>query len=158
MKLIRFASMKAQVLAGLFGLGALSVACGQTYQNDIVYVAPPSDVPSIVADSFINNSTFAIDLYNVGAGSLAPFGFTGTKYYTNYGLLGSSTGFRFETFNGSYSRAGTLFNDVGAVINCGGTNLSSVFATNIVISLNSAGAQTRANATNIMYCQIKSPT
>ena len=64
---------------------------------------------------------------------ITPYATANTVNYTNYGVLGALEGFRFDTFNthtARYTTAGTLYNGVGAVINCGGTNDGPYFATN----------------------------
>ena len=72
-------------------------------------------------------------------------------------MLGSLEGFRFDTFNtqtARYTNAGNLYNAVGAIINCGGTNDGPYFTTNNPAFFFSAfsvgGAVCLASATNII--------
>ncbi|HWI56862.1 MAG TPA: hypothetical protein VNZ22_06530 [Bacillota bacterium] len=143
--------MKKQILAGLLSLATVSAAFGQaavdTYINNFVYNAPPLDPPQVDARTFVNNNTFLIDLLSFGGRYTTLYTTRNTCNYTNNGLLGSSTGFRFDTYDSSTARnyqAASLYNEVGAVIDCGGTNLTGVF------SMLGSGPQLRVWATNIV--------
>ena len=83
--------------------------------------------------NFINNSAFIDNTFN--SLFVTPYETANTVYYTNFGVLGALEGFRFDTFNtqtARYTNAGTLYNAVGGVINCGGTNDGPYFATNAI--------------------------
>jgi hypothetical protein len=126
--------MKRLILTGLATLAFVTAVLGRTdpsWINNSVLLCPPSLTPVIDARAFVNNSAFILNTFN----SLLtqPYATANTVYYTNYGVLGSLEGFRFDTFNTStarYTNAGTLLNEVGAIINCGGTNDGPYFATN----------------------------
>jgi hypothetical protein len=146
--------MKKQILVGLLSLAVLLPAFGRvdsSWVNNIVLSCPPETPPNIDALLFINNGIFSVDLINVG--SSAPFATADTLSFTNNGIMDSATGFRLDNFDrasSSYRSAQFLHNEAGAVINCGGTNLTSLFSTNGIafLSINS-GAQllTRAQTT-----------
>ena len=147
--------MKRQILIGLAGLAMVSVALGRTdpsYVNSQVVVCPPKVPPQIDATVFINNSALIDNTFN--SLFVTPFATANTVYYTNFGVLGALEGFRFDTFNtqtASYNSAGTLYNAVGAVINCGGTNDGPYFTTNaIFFGILGSGAECLATATNII--------
>ena len=118
LKQSRLALMKRLILTGLASLAMISVAPGRTdpsYVNNLVLVFnPPNAPPMIDATNFVNNVAFIDNTFN--RLSVAPFETANTVYYTNFGVLGSLQGFRFDTFNtdtGLYSRAGTLHNGGG---------------------------------------------
>ncbi|MCX6929576.1 MAG: hypothetical protein NT154_41130 [Verrucomicrobia bacterium] len=149
--------MKRLILTGMASLAMLSVAPGRTdpaYVNDYVQIFnPPSAPPMIDATNFINNVAFIDNTLNTLF--IAPFETANTVYYTNFGVLGSLQGFRFDTFNPDanlYTWAGTLHNAGGAIINCGGTNDGPYFTTNntFFFSTSIDGALCLASATNII--------
>ena len=147
--------MKKLILTGLASLAMLSVAPGRTdpyYINNLKLVFNPPDAPPMIdATNFINNVAFIDNTFN--SLFVAPFEMANTVYYTNFGVLGALQGFRFDTFNTEtalYTRAGTLHNAGGAVINCGGTNDGSYFTTNASFFLSIDGALCLASATNII--------
>ena len=105
----------------------------------------------IDATNFVNNSAFIDNTFN----SLftSPYATANTVSYLNFGVLSSLEGFRLDTYNtqtARYSSAGTLLNEVGAVINCGGTNNGSYFTTNASFYFSPFGAVCLAWATNII--------
>jgi hypothetical protein len=150
--------MKRQILIGLASLAMVSVALGRTdpsFLNDLVLIAPPASMPVIDATNFINTSAFIDNTFN--SLFVTPYTTANTLYYTNFGVLGALEGFRFDTYNthtGSYANAGTLYNGVGAVINCGGTNDGHYFTTNnldfFLTAVSFGGALCKASATNII--------
>ena len=155
LKQSRLALMKRLILTGLASLAMISVAPGRTdpsYVNNLVLVFnPPNAPPMIDATNFVNNVAFIDNTFN--RLSVAPFETANTVYYTNFGVLGSLQGFRFDTFNtdtGLYSRAGTLHNGGGAVINCGGTNDGPYFTTNASYFFSIDGPLCLVSATNII--------
>ena len=131
--------MKRQILSGLAGLAIVSVALWRTdptFINNNVMIFPSVIYPvppMIDATNFINNSAFIYNTFN--SLFVTPYATANTVNYTNFGVLGSLEGFRFDTFNthtARYSRAGNLHNEVGAIINCGGTNNCPYFVTNAI--------------------------
>ena len=147
--------MKRQILSGLAGLAMVTMALGRTdpsYVNNVVQIFnPPSAPPSIDATSFINNSAFIVNTYN--SYLTAPYETANTVNYTNFGVLGALEGFRFDTFHTAtalYSSAGTLNNQVGAIINCGGTNDGAFFSTNTSFFSIGGEAECLVWATNII--------
>jgi hypothetical protein len=145
--------MKRLILTGLAGLAAVTAAMGRTdasYTITNVLICPPSIPPVVDARVFINNSAL-ID--NQSGGTVQPYATANTVYYTNYGVLSALEGFQFNTYNTSthlYSSAGTLLNEVGAVINGGGTNDGPYFSTNAGFFLGGVGALCNVWATNII--------
>ena len=123
--------MKRQILTGLASLALVTVAVGRTdpsWINNSVLMCPPNIPPMIDATTFINNAAF-INYYGLSM----PFVTANTVNYTNYGILSAYDGFRFDTYNSTtklYSSAANFLNEVGSVINCGGTNNGPYFATN----------------------------
>jgi hypothetical protein len=148
--------MKRQILSGLAGLAIVSVALGRTdpaFINNNVLIYPPGVPPMIDATNFINNSAFIDNTFN--SLFVTPYATANTVNYTNFGVLGALQGFRFDTFNtrtARYTSAGNLHNEVGAIINCGGTNNGPYFTTNIGFFLffSGYGAVCLAEATNII--------
>src|SRR5258708_3736034 len=126
------ANMKKRIFAGVFSLVAASAALARpdaAWVNSIVVSSPPDSPPNIDATVFENDGIisdgngFAINLLTFG--SAAPFATADTLFYTNTGTMASVTGFRFDYFNranSTYYPAFALHNEVGATINCGGTN------------------------------------
>ena len=102
----------------------------------------------IDATNFINNSAFIDNSLNLSFETLSvtPYETANTVNYTNFGVLGSLAGFRFDTFNthtARYTNAANLYNAVGAIINCGGTNDGPYFTTNATfffLALSGGGA------------------
>jgi hypothetical protein len=157
--------MKRQILIGLAGLAMVSVALARTdpnYINNGLFLCPPHTPPQIDATNFINNSAFidnTLNSFNSTTLSLTPYATANTVNYTNTGVMGSLAGFEFDTHNsktGQDTSAGTLYNEGGAVINCGGTNYGpyvTVTPTNgnfFLVALGFGGALCRASATNII--------
>src|ERR1035438_1406318 len=110
--------MKRQILSGLAGLAMVTVALGRTdpsYVNNTVQIFNIA-APNIDATNFINNSAFIINSFS--SFNPAPYETRNTVNYTNFGVLGSLEGFRFDTWNPTtsrYTNAGTLLNEVGAI-------------------------------------------
>jgi hypothetical protein len=149
--------MKRQILSGLAGLAIVSVALGRTdpaFINNSVMIFPSVTYPvppMIDATNFINNSAFIDNTFN--SLFVTPYATANTVNYTNFGVLGSLEGFRFDTFNthtARYSRAGNLHNEVGAIINCGGTNNGPYFVTNAIFFSIAGSAECLVSATNII--------
>jgi len=146
--------MKRLILTGLAGLAMVTMALGRTdpsYVNDSVLLCPPVVPPQVDATAFINNSALIDNTFN--SLLLLPYATANTVYYTNFGVLGALEGFRFDTFNtatGRYTNAGTLLNEVGAIINCGGTNDGAYFSTNASFFIIGGGAVCLASATNVI--------
>jgi hypothetical protein len=150
--------MKRQILTGLASLLMASVALGRTapsYLNDRPMIAPSSEFPAppqIDATNFINTSGFIDNTFN--SLFVTPYATANTVNYTNFGVLGALEGFRFDTFNthtARYTNAGNVYNGVGAIINCGGTNDGPYFRTNTLsyfFSIN--GSLCLMSATNII--------
>jgi hypothetical protein len=152
MKCFKLDPMKKQILAGLLGVVVSSVAFGQpanSYVNNTVanYNCSPSAPPNIDALNFINNSIFIVDLFFCG--TVSGYATADTINYTNFGVLASATGLRLDTYNrqlARYTNAGSLYNDVGASIFCGGTNFGlSLLSSNFLFS-----PQLTVSATNII--------
>ncbi len=144
--------MKKQLVAGLLCLAPLAAPLGQpadTFVNNTILVAPPQPVPQIDAINFVNNSVFIIELL-----FLTPYETADTLNYTNFGNLGSGTGFIFNNHNRQTlqdSAAASLYNESGAIINCAGTNIVGIFSTNVILPvIGSSGSLLRAWATNIV--------
>ena len=156
--------MKRQILIGLAGLAMVSVAQGATsssFVNNSVLISPPATLPVVDATNFINNSAFIDNglnfiFINTSFQQVQPYATANTVNYTNYGVLGSLAGFQFDTFNTRSARhtmAANLDNEVGAVINCGGTNDGPYFTTNATFffgALSGGGALCVVSATNII--------
>jgi hypothetical protein len=156
--------MKPQILIGLVGLAMVSVALGATsssYVNNSVLISPPATLPVVDATNFINNSAFidnglSLIRINTSFQQVVPYATANTVNYTNYGVLGSLAGFQFDYFNtpiAQHIMAGNLDNEVGAIINCGGTNDGPYFTTNATFffgALFGGGAVCVASATNII--------
>ena len=147
--------MKRPILTGLAGLAICSAALGRTdpsYINNLVHIFnPPSAPPVIDATNFINNVAFIDNTFN--SVFITPYATANTVNYTNFGVLGALEGFRFDTFNtqtASYTNAANVYNGVGAVINCGGTNDGPYFSTNAAFFFSANGAICLASATNII--------
>src|ERR1017187_7608994 len=154
-KQLELALMKRKILSGLAGLAMVTMALGRTdpsYVNNVVQIFnPPGAPPSIDATSFINNSAFIVNTYN--SYLTAPYETANTVNYTNFGVLGALEGLRFDTFHpstGLYTNAGTLNNQVGAIINCGGTNDGAFFSTNTSFFSIGGQAECLVWATNII--------
>jgi hypothetical protein len=153
MKTIAKALMKKQILAGWFSLAAVVTGFGQSdsYVNDITFVSPPQPVPIIQATNFINDAIFGIDLTSIDPASSDPFGMQYTVNYTNYGILASVTGFRFDTYrNGLYYQAGNFYNSPGSLINCGGQAGGGPFAGESFFFSSGTGPYCEVWATNIV--------
>jgi hypothetical protein len=149
--------MKRLILTGLAGLATLSMAFGRTdpsYIIDLPIICPPAVPPMIDATNFVNNTALIDNTFN--SLFLTPFATANTVNYTNFGVLGALEGFRFDTWNTHaktpfYTNASTVYNGVGAVINCGGTNDGPYFSTNNPFFFFSVGgALCLASATNII--------
>ena len=149
--------MKRLILTGLAGLAMVTLALGRTepsFVNNSPLIFPSllHPVPPMIdATNFINNSAFIDNTFN----SLftTPYETANTVNYTNFGVLGSIEGFRFDTYNtrtARYTSAGNLHNEVGAIINCGGTNDGPYFATNAAFFSLVGGALCLVTATNII--------
>lgn len=156
-KQLEFALMKRQILIGLASLSMVSVALGVTdpafINNNVLIFDSFNPPPQIDASNFVNNAAFIDNSFN--SLFVIPYETANTVNYTNYGVLGALEGFRFDTYNPQtalYSRAGTLFNGPGAVINCGGTNDGPYFTTNTLLffGIGGQGAECLAWATNII--------
>jgi len=147
--------MKRQILTGLTSLAVVASVMGRTdpsWVNNSVMLCPPSIPPQIDATSFVNNSALIINTYNTLFGA-QPFTTANTVNYTNYGVLSALEGFRFDTFNTStvrYTNAANLHNEVGAIINCGGTNNGPYFTTNSGFYSPGIGSVCLAWANNII--------
>ncbi len=147
--------MKRLIFTGLASLGIVWAAVGATapaYINDRVQIFPPGVPPVIDATNFINNSAFIDNTFNTLTFSLTPYETANTVNYTNFGVLGALGGFRFDTFNtqtAGYTTAGNVHNEVGAIINCGGTNNGPYFSTNFGF-FSGMEALCLARATNII--------
>ena len=157
--------MKRHILIGLAGLAMVSVASGATsasYVNNSVLISPPATLPVVDATNFINNSAFIDNglnllVINTSLQEVQPYETANTLNYTNYGVLGSLAGFQFDYFNthiAQHIMAANLDNEVGAVINCGGTNDGPYFTTNSILfffgALFGGGALCEVSATNII--------
>jgi hypothetical protein len=156
--------MKRQILIGLAGLAMVSVALGATsssYVNNSVLISPPATLPVVDATNFINNSAFidnglSLIFINTSFQQVEPYATANTVNYTNYGVLGSLAGFQFDYFNtrtAQHTMAANLDNEVGAIINCGGTNDGPYFTTNGTFffgALSGGGAVCVVSATNII--------
>ena len=158
--------MKRQILIGLTSLAMMSVALGRTassYVNNVVLIAPSPTLlalPTVDATNFINNSAFIDNSLSLLTTTtllvVEPYETANTLNYTNYGVLGSLAGFQLDYFNthlAQHFMAGTIDNEVGAVINCGGTNDGPYFTTNSIFffgAISGGGALCVASATNII--------
>ncbi len=158
--------MKRHILIGLAALAMVSVASGATsssYENKIVLIAPSAGLPalpSVDATNFINDSAFIDNslslVLNTTLFLVQPYDTANTLNYTNYGVMGSLAGFQLDYFNthlGSHFMAANIDNDVGAVLNCGGTNDGPYFTTNATFffgAVSGGGALCIASATNII--------
>jgi hypothetical protein len=147
--------MKRLILTGLAGLAICSAALGRTdpsYINNLVRIFnPPNAPPQIDASNFINNVAFIDNTFN--SVFVTPYATANTVNYTNFGVLGALEGFEFDTFNTQtalYTNAGNVYNGVGAIINCGGTNDGPYFSTNAAFFFSANGAICLASATNII--------
>ncbi len=148
--------MKRLILTGLASLALVPLAASGTdsaFVNNLVRVYPPGVPPQIDATNFINNSAFIDNTVN--SLFIAPYATANTVNYTNFGVLGALEGFRFDTFDTHtqtpyYTNAANLHNEVGAVINCGGTNNGPYFATNFAFYSSAPEALCLASATNIV--------
>jgi hypothetical protein len=154
--------MKRGILAGLLSLSAVAPALAQDafWVNNIVVSSPPDFPPNIDATVFINNgivsegSGFAVNL--LAFGSSAPFATADTLFYTNFGTFASTTGLRLDYFQRStstYFRANSIYNEVGATINCGGTNITGIFGafgTTFAFNPFSTSSQFLGRATNFV--------
>ena len=149
--------MKRQILSGLAGLAIVSVALGRTdptFINNNVMIFPSVIYPvppMIDATNFINNSAFIDNTFN--SLFVTPYATANTVNYTNFGVLGALEGFRFDTYNthtARYTSAGNLHNEVGAIINCGGTNNGPYFVTNAIFFSIAGSAECLVSATNII--------
>jgi len=146
--------MKRLILTVLASLALVPLAPGETssaFVNNLVRVFPPGVPPVIDATNFINNSAFIDNTFN--SLFVAPYATANTVNYTNFGVLGALEGFRFDTFNtqiARYTNAGNLHNEVGAIINCGGTNNGPYFTTNANFFFSAPEALCLVWATNIV--------
>jgi len=113
-------------LLALWGISAIAQPADTFVNNTILVTTNP---PQIDAKTFINNAVFEVNLFIPDV-----FATANTRNYTNFGTMGSATGFRFDTFNRAtarYSAAENFHNESGALIDCGGTNIvGGLFSTN----------------------------
>jgi hypothetical protein len=151
---------KQHLLGGLLSLAFVPAGLSQPQNLYIIstpFYAPPNVPPTIDAVNFLNLSDFELNplaASGLGSGTIYPFATSDTVNYTNSGNMSSTTGFEFDTYSTQTkfkTSAGTVFNDVGASINCGGTNVLAIFNTNISISVLGYGApQCLVTATNLI--------
>jgi hypothetical protein len=146
--------MKRPILGGLASLAMVTLALGRTdpaFINNSIQIFPPGIPPVIDATNFINNSAFIDNTFS--SLSISPYETANTINFTNFGVLSSAEGFRFDTFNtrtASYTNAGNFYNAVGAVLNAGGTNNGPYFTTNAGFFTLAGEAECLIRATNII--------
>jgi hypothetical protein len=113
-------------LLALWGISAIAQPADTFVNNTILVTTNP---PQIDAKTFINNAVFEVNLFIRTCSRLR---IRGT--YTNFGTMGSATGFRLipsTALPARYSAAENFHNESGALIDCGGTNIvGGLFSTN----------------------------
>jgi len=163
LKRLTTALMNRLMLAGLASLAVVTTALGRTdpsYVNNIVQIFPRPGypaAPNIDATNFVNNSAFIINtigtVYAYELFSPGVYATANTVNYTNFGVLSSLDGFRFDTFNtqtGLDTNAANFYNAVGAILTSGGTNDGPYFTTNAIFFELGGESECLVWATNVI--------